>query len=350
MTAAPAPLGFGIVGLGMIAEYHVRAIRGSRGGRLVGVVSRSLEKARSFAEKHGAPYATDQLEALLARDDVDVVCITTPNGAHLEPALAVARARRHLVVEKPIEVTLERVDAILAAAAAAGVRLAPIFQSRFGAGAQALKAAIEGGRFGRIALASAAVKWLRTAEYYRGGWHGRMDLDGGGVLMNQAIHAIDLLQWFAGPAAEVFATTTRRVHTGIEGEDTAVAALRFRDGALGTIEATTAAYPGWAQCLEICGEHGSVRLEDDRPVRWQFREAQPGDAAILAAAAENPIRSGAAAPNAIGDEGHRRQIQDLIDAIREGRPLALDGAAARPAVAIIRAIYESAAHHRPVSL
>lgn len=343
-------VGFGIVGLGMVADYHARAIAATDGGRLVGVVSRSMDKARAFATQHGAGFATDQLDQLLARTDVDVVCITTPNGAHLEPALAAARAHKHLVVEKPLEVTLERADQLIAAAAAAGVLLAPIFQSRFGTGAQTLKAAISQGRFGRLALCSAYVKWQRTAEYYAGSWHGRLDLDGGGVAMNQAIHAIDLLQWFAGLPEEVMATTARCVHTGIEVEDTLAATLRFPHGATGTIEASTAVFPGWAQALEICGENGSARLEDDRLVRWDFREERPEDATVRAAAANSTIRSGAAAPNAIGIEGHRRQIQNLIDALRGVQPLALDAAEARKAVALVRALYQSAHTRTPVRL
>jgi UDP-N-acetyl-2-amino-2-deoxyglucuronate dehydrogenase len=287
---------------------------------------------------------------LLARPDVDVICVTTPNGAHLEPALAAARAGKHLVLEKPIEVTLERADAIIAAVERAGVRLAPIFQSRFGEGARTLKSAVDAGRFGRLVSASAYVKWQRTAAYYSNSWHGQAALDGGGVCMNQAIHAVDLLQWFAGMPAEVFAFTARCVHTRIEGEDTAVASLRYASGALGAIEASTGIFPGWSQCVELCGENGSVRLEDDKLVRWEFREPRPEDTAILAVRAEGAIRSGAAAPNAIGLEGHRRQIQDLIDAIRDGRPLRLDAREARKAVAIIRAIYDSAARNAPVTV
>jgi predicted dehydrogenase len=345
-----APIGFGIVGLGMVADYHARAIAASNGGRLVGVVSRSADKARAFAESHGAILATDQLSALLARSDVDVVCIATPNGAHLEPAVAAAAAGKHLVVEKPLEITLERTDRIIAAAAAAGVRLAPIFQSRFGEGAQALKRAVAEGRFGRLALCSAYVKWQRTPAYYADSWHGRAALDGGGVAMNQAIHAIDLLQWLVGLPVEVTAVAGRCTHHGIEVEDTLAAVLRFGDGAMGTIEASTAVFPGWAQAIELCGEHGSARLEDDRLVRWDFRDERPEDAALRATAAGATLRSGAAAPNAIGIEGHRRQIQNLIDALRGTQPLALDGAEARKAVALVRALYDSAERHGPVRL
>ena len=347
---SPAPIGFGIVGLGMIADFHAQAIAGVPGAKLIGACGRSLEKTQDFAAKHHAPFATTDLNELLARPDIHAICITTPSGAHLEPALAAARAGKHIVIEKPIEITLPRIDELLHATRAAGVKVMPIFQARFGDGARTVKTALTAGRFGRLTLASAYVKWQRTAEYYRDSWHGTRALDGGGALINQAIHAIDLLQWFAGLPSEVFSWNTRRVHTGIEVEDTAVATLRFPGGALGTIEATTAAYPGWARRIELCGENGSACLEDDRIVRWDFRESRPEDAAILSARADETMRSGAGAPNAISHHGHQRQIQNLVDAINAGAPLEVDGPEARKAVALILALYESAQKGAPIKI
>jgi predicted dehydrogenase len=193
------------------------------------------------------------------------------------------------------------------------------------------------------------VKWHRSKEYYTG-WKGTLSLDGGGALINQAIHAIDLLQWFAGLPAEVFSWNTRAVHTGIEGEDTAVAALRYPNGALGTIEATTAVKPGWARRIELAGEKGSAILDGDHIARWDFVDALPGDEAIRNAKDLAELGSGASMPNAISFEGHRRQIQDLIDAVRENRPVAIDGHEARRAVALIRGLYASAQSGAPVRL
>ncbi len=346
---AAAPLGFGIVGTGMIAGFHARAIVASGGGRVTGVVGRTDEKTRAFAEGHGVPFWTTDIETLVARPDIDVVCITTPSGAHLEPALAAIHAGKHVVIEKPVEITPERVDLILEAAGTAGVRVAAIFQGRFGHGARTVKAALEAGRLGRLALASADVKWHRSAAYYTG-WKGMLALDGGGALMNQAIHGLDLLQWFAGLPSEVFACTTRRVHNGIEGEDTACAVLKFPGGALGTVEATTAAWPGWSRRLELCGEHGSIMLEDDRIGRWDFSRAEPGDDAIRQAKPDDALGSGAGSPGAISIEGHVRQYQDLCAALRENRPLAIDGREGRKAVAFVTALYESAARGVPVKL
>lgn len=344
-----SPLGFGIIGVGMIADFHAQAIAHSSGGKLVGVATRNAENARAFAAKHNVPFATTSVDELVARPDIHVVCITTPSGAHLEPALAAIRAGKHLVVEKPIEITTERADEMLRAADAAGVKIAPIFQARFGDGARTLKAAIDAGRFGRLVLASAYVKWHRGPGYYTG-WKGTLKLDGGGALINQGIHGIDLLQWFAGMPAEVFSWNTKRVYSHIEAEDTATAALKFSNGALGTIEACTAAWPGWERRIEICGENGSARLEDDRLDKWEFRDVQPGDEAIRAAKLDPNMKSGAGAPNAITHHGHLRQIQDLIDALGENRPVAIDGHEARKAVALIRGLYASARSGAPVKL
>jgi predicted dehydrogenase len=349
MARNSTPIGFGLVGVGMIANYHALAIKAlaeQHNLRLAGVLGRRIEAARDFAQKHGVPFYTDDATAFFARPDIQVVCIVTPSGLHLEPALQAIAAGKHLIVEKPLEISVERVDTLLGAARAAGVRVAAIFQARFSVGARALKQAIEAGRFGRLCLCSAYVKWHRSAEYYHG-WKGTLAIDGGGAVINQSIHAIDLLQWLVGMPAEVFAWKTRRVHLGIEAEDTACASLRFADGALGTIEATTAAYPGWERRIEICGEFGSAAIEDDRIVRWDFRDALPEDDKWLALGAGSAA-SGAGAPDQISIAGHQRQIEDMVLALRGDTSLLIDGEQARNAVALVRAIYESAERGVPV--
>jgi predicted dehydrogenase len=339
-------LGFGFIGAGAIANFHARAVAASNGGRLVGVVSRRREAADAFAREHGIEFATDDLHALLGQPGVDAVCITTPSALHLEPALAAIRAGKHLMIEKPLDSTVEGTDHILDEADKAGVRVGSIFQARFGDAARQVKAAVDAGRFGRMVLASCYVKWNRTAEYYTG-WKGRISEDGGGAVINQAIHGVDLLQWFAGMPVEVFAWTTQRVHA-IESEDTAVAALRFASGALGSIEASTATWPGFSRRIELCGEHGSAIMEDDDITRWEFREQRPEDARIRATRESGTMGSGAAAPMAIKFEGHLRQIQDFIDGIREQRPFFIEGREARKAVALVRAIYDSADTGMPI--
>ncbi len=219
-------LGFGFIGAGAIAHFHARAVAASNGGVGLGVVSRSRATAEKFAAEHGLGFAGDDVDALLKQPGIDAVCITTPSALHLQPALAAIRAGKHLMIEKPLDSTVEGTDHILHEAEKHGVRVGSIFQARFGDAARQIKAAIDAGRFGRMVLASCYVKWNRTTEYYTG-WKGKLSEDGGGVIINQAIHGVDLLQWFAGMPVEVFAWATQRVHQ-IESEDTCVAALEVR--------------------------------------------------------------------------------------------------------------------------
>ena len=350
--STPRTIGFGIVGTGMIASYHAKAIKAlgeTHGIHLVGALDSAPGRASDFAQKNGVLFYTDSAEEFFARPDIEVVCITTPSGAHLEPALQAIRAGKHLIVEKPLEITVERVDALLDAAREAKVKVAAIFQARLSRGARILKEALAAGRFGRLCLCSAYIKWHRSAAYYSG-WKGTLKIDGGGAVINQAIHAIDLLQWLAGMPEEIFAFKTRRVHLGIEAEDTACAALRFGCGALGTIEATTAAYPGWERRIEICGEFGCAAIEDDRIVRWDFRDPTPADSELLASPDNAASGSGASAPDQINFSGHQQQIEDMVRSLRDGTPLLIDGAQARNTVVLVRALYESAESGRPVKL
>jgi UDP-N-acetyl-2-amino-2-deoxyglucuronate dehydrogenase len=336
------PLGFAIVGTGMIAGYHARAIQQTPGARLVGVVSRSSDRGQAFAAQHDISVVASTVDEMVARADIQVVNVTTPSGAHLDPALCSIQAGKHVIVEKPLEITPARVDQILVAAEARGVKVAAIFQARFGAGALKVKAAIDAGRFGRLVLASVYVKWYRSPDYYGTPWKGTWGLDGGGALMNQAIHGVDLLQWLAGLPTEVTGRLARRVHQGIEADDTTVATLRFPCGALGTIEATTAAWPGWSRRLEICGERGAICLEDDHIARWDFAHAEPGDEAIRVAPRDSSFGSGAGGAGGISIAGHLRQIHDFVEAVRDDRRPAIDGREGRKAVALVHAIYESA--------
>ena len=334
-------VGFGLVGTGSIADFHAWAISQVEGATLHAVCSRDEAKARLFAGKHGTS-AESNLSALLARPEVEVVCVTTPSGAHEEIALAAFRAGKHVLCEKPLEISTERVDRMLAAAASHGRWLGAVLPARLGDGAQAMKRAVEQGRFGRLTLCSAYVKWWRSEEYYRSGrWRGTWALDGGGALMNQGIHAVDLLQWFAGMPVQVSAFAATLGHQ-IEVEDTLTAALRFAHGALGTIECATSCAPGTPRRIELCGTEGSAVLEDDRIMRWAFNTARPEDEAIRQAQNQQPVNSGAADPRAIGVEGHRRVIADMSEAIRENRSPQIDGGEGRKAVALIESIYASA--------
>jgi predicted dehydrogenase len=335
----------------MIARFHARAISEVRGATLVACYNRTPETADAFAWAHGCK-AYHDLDELLADPAIDVVTIATASGAHLEPAVAAARAGKHLIVEKPLEITLKRCDQIIAACKRAGVRMAAIFPSRFHDASQELKRAVDAGRFGRLTLADAHVKWYRSQAYYdSGAWRGTWQLDGGGALMNQAIHSVDLLQWLMGPVAEIRAYTAMLAHERIAVEDTAVATLRFANGALGVIEATTAAWPGYLKRIELHGSHGSAAIEEEDIVKWDFEKRVRRDEEIQYYMARRKSGGGGAAdPAAIGHQAHARQFRDFVEAIQKKRPPLVDGREGRRAVEIILGIYKSAESGQPVKL
>jgi predicted dehydrogenase len=335
--------GFGIIGTGMIAHFHAKAIQAMPGGAVVACFNQNPEKARKFAEEYGCR-ACDTLEAMLSDPQVQIVTICTPSGAHREPALAAAAAGKHVVVEKPLEITLERCDDIIRACEQAGVRLCTIFPSRFSPANLALKQAIDSGRFGRVTLGDTYVKWWRTQEYYDGGgWRGTWALDGGGAFMNQAIHNVDLLAWLMGDVAEVTGFTSTLAHERIEVEDVGVASLKFRSGAIGVMEASTAVWPGLLKRTEIHGSRGTVIVEQDSILKWEFADPQPGDDDIRQRLGGNSASSGGAAdPKAISFIGHQLQLQDFVEAIAENRPPRVDGAEGRKSVEIILALYAAA--------
>jgi len=344
-------IGIGIVGCGMIANFHARAIADAKGAHLVGAFSRGVDKTRGFAEEHGCN-AYESLEAMLANDAIGAVSICTPSGSHLDPAVAAAKAGKHVIVEKPLEVTTERCDQIISACEAAGVRLTVTFQSRFHESSRLMKQAVEDGRFGKITLGDAYVKWYRSQEYYdSGAWRGTWELDGGGALMNQAIHSVDLLLWLMGPVKQISALTDTMTHERIEVEDVAVATLRFANGALGVIEATTTAYPGALKRIEICGSEGSAILEEEDIKQWDFKNETPEDERIRKEMlGKTETGGGAADPAAIGHHGHTLLFEEAISAINENRPSILDGHEGRRSVEVICGIYESAKTGKVVQL
>lgn len=331
---------FGLVGTGSIADFHARAIALTDGAQLVAAHSRSAASGETFATAHGCEYNAT-LEALLARDDVDAIAIATPSGTHAAIGIAAAQAGKHVLCEKPLDITVERIDALVAACERHKVLLGAIFPSRLGAGPRAAKQAIEQNRFGRLTQCMASIPWYRTPQYYKEvSWRGTWDLDGGGALMNQGIHAIDLLLWLAGDVIEVSARCQTRARE-IEVEDNAVAWLRFESGALGLVQASTVCYPGERKRVEIKGERGSVTLVDDMPVLWQFDEERPEDESVRNLARNSQIGGGFSDPRAIGIEGHRAHYQDFVEAIGSGREPIIPGCEGRRAVALIRAIYQS---------
>ena len=346
-------LGFGIVGCGMIAHFHARAINELRQGELRATADLVADNAAAVAKlAEGRCDSTTHWRDLLKRSDIDIVDICTPSGARKEIAVAAARAGKHLVVEKPLEVTLPRCDAIITACERAKVQCCAIFPSRFGDANRALKKAVDAGKFGRLTLGDTYVKWWRDQAYYdKGGWKGTRKLDGGGALMNQSVHNVDLLQWIMGPVDAISAFTGTLAHKRIEVEDTAVAALQFRNGALGVIEGATSAYPGLLKRIEIHGDKGSAIIEQDDLLLWQFAKETAADKRMRKRfARRSGAAGGASDPAAIGYEGHRRQLDDLCQAIRDGRRPLCDGHEGRKSVEIILAIYKSARTGKRVKL
>jgi UDP-N-acetyl-2-amino-2-deoxyglucuronate dehydrogenase len=344
-------IGFGIVGCGMISRFHCRALAEVSGARFVGCVSQRKESAEELASRFSGRAYPD-LAAMLADPAIQVVSICTPSGAHLEPAVAAAEAGKNVIVEKPLEITLQRCDALIRACEQNGVRLGAIFPSRFHQASQILKRGVDSGKFGKLTLGDAYVKWYRTQEYYdSGNWRGTWALDGGGALMNQAIHSVDLLSWLMGPVAEITAQVGLLAHERIEVEDTAVATLRFANGALGVIEATTAAYPGAHKKIEIHGTLGSAAIEEEDIKVWSFKEMTEEDRRMLTLFSETTRTGGGAAdPAAIGHAAHAAQFQDFVDSLKRGTAPAIDGAEGRKSVEIILGIYQAARLGNAVTL
>lgn len=343
--------GFGIIGCGMIADYHARAIHDIRGAKLVGCFGRSSTSAEPFAENHNCEPYTD-LTTLLNRPDLDVVTICTPSGAHLEPAVAAAKAGKHVIVEKPLEINLARCDAIIDACKANKVQLFTVFPSRFHDSSQLLKVAVDDNKFGQLTMGDAYVKWFRTQEYYdSGAWRGTWRLDGGGALMNQAIHTVDLLSWLMGPVVEVTAQAEMLAHKRIQVEDIVVATLRFKNGALGVIEATTAAFPGMLKRIEIHGTKGSAVLEEEDIKVWEFAKMTKSDRNLVKRmAGRTKTGGGAADPAAIGHHAHAKLFRDAIRSIQGKSSNSIDGAEGRRSVEIILAIYKAAVSGTTVTL
>ncbi len=346
-------LGFAIVGCGMIARFHARALAEVPGTRLVALVSRDPANGHKLNQELGLSCEVyPELAPVLRRPDVDVVIVTTASGAHMEPAVAAADAGKHVVVEKPLEVTLDRCDRIIDACGRKNVKLCTIFPSRFHDANVTLKAAVEAGRFGRLTLGETTCKWWRSQAYYDdGGWKGTMALDGGGALMNQAIHNVDLLLWMMGRPTHINGFTATLAHERIEVEDTAVACLRFASGALGVIQATTSVHPGLPKTIGIHGDKGTAVIEQEDILRWELTPETPEDAAIRQRFAQKVGASGGSSnPAAISHEGHKRQLADFVQAIEQGRPPCVDGREGRLAVEAILAIYRAAETGRTVEL
>lgn len=337
---------FGIIGTGSISQIHAQAIAAMAGGELHAVYNPRLESAEKFAATHGGK-AFSNIEAFLADSTMEVVTIATPSGAHLDPALAALAAGKHVICEKPLEITTERIDRLMAAAKASGKTIAAILNRRFNPAMSAFKDACVQQRFGRLTSASCYVKWFRDQAYYDSAeWRGTWKWDGGGALMNQGIHSIDALLHLAGPVKSVQANTACLAHERIEVEDAAVALLEFENGAQGVIEGSTCNWSstGHPARIQLSGTDGSVFLADESFEAWDFKNENPDDPEIRKSLMAGSARGlGANDPKAIHFIQHQRNFEEVIRAIREEREPSTSAEEARKSVALIEAIYQSAA-------
>lgn len=338
-------IGFGIIGCGVIADFHANALFGlSEEAVLVGVADARLPAAERFArEKQVRAFAS--VEEMLACPEIDVVTICVPSGLHAELAIKAANAGKHIIVEKPMAITKEQLDAMEEACERNGVMLSSVAQSRFTSGVRKAKQAIEEGYLGKLVCADVYMKFNRSQEYYNtGGWRGTKAMDGGGALMNQGIHGVDLLLYLAGDVKSVYAVS-KTLARQIEVEDTLSAVLEFKSGATGVIQATTSVYPGYPRRLELNGDKGTIVLEEGNLIRWDME-----DTTLPAVTLKSNVRSSASAPTDFSADNHTKQFKDVIQALRGGTKPLVDLREGRRAVDLILAIYKSAEERRVIEL
>lgn len=334
---------FGVVGLGNIASTHAHAINGHDSATVTAACSRSEENRKQFGSEFDLSLYSDYSE-MLSHDKLDAVTICTPSGSHLNYAQKAAEAGKHVVIEKPIEITVERGKEIIECCKQNGVKLAVIYQNRFSDGAIEMKKELNNGKLGSAIMARASVKWYRDQEYYtQSSWRGTLKLDGGGAVINQAIHTLDLLIWMMGDVESVSAFKATLTHPGIEAEDNAVAILKFRSGTMALFEASTSIVPAQPRRIEVNGTNGTVILEDDQFIRVESGSEQKSQSEGSGAGAADPMAG-------LGFLHHSRQYETIIDAILNDKLPVVSGAESLKSLAVVEAIYQSADTGRVVMM
>lgn len=333
----------GILGGGNISDTHARAAAAIPGVTVAACYGSNRERTSQLASRHDA-VVYDDLERFLSHTPMDIVAIGSPSGRHAEQGIAAARHGLHVLSEKPLDITTKRADELIEACQAARVKLGVFFQDRLRPAMVELKRLVDDGALGKLVMIAGRVRWYRPPEYYSSSkWRGTWALDGGGALMNQAIHTVDLVQWLYGPVSRVSATVATRVHD-IEVEDTAAAVLDFTSGAIGTIEASTSLFPGYPRRLELTGSEGTVIVEGDTIVQRDLRGT------TAAGEAAPPVRLENVASPVVSDaSAHQRVLEDFIAAIREDRTPATDGLEARRSVELVETIYAAARKGRALA-
>jgi predicted dehydrogenase len=334
-----------IIGAGVVGEMHVRSMKKLPNCRLAAVCDLELDKGRKALEKNSVsvPVYTD-LSEMLKKEKLDSIHVCTPSGDHQDPAITSMKHELNVLVEKPMEILPERVDAMIDAAKKYGVKLAGIFQNRWNDANIALREAVRRDRFGKISWIGVFTPWYRTDQYYEdGAWRGTWKLDGGGAVMNQGVHQVDLMQWIVGPVKTVSAFASSRIHPKIEVEDTLTCAVQFESGAYGTYVSTTAMWPGGPVRIEIGGESGSA-ISENGLKRFEFKQPLPQDKELLDSLDPSHAQNtgGGKAATDIGLDLHGKNMLAVYEAWGRGEEAETWGPEARKAVAIIRAMYESA--------
>ncbi|NLK08647.1 MAG: Gfo/Idh/MocA family oxidoreductase [Firmicutes bacterium] len=339
-------LKWGIVGCGVIAPAHGKSLAKTKDAELVAVCDIVRERAEHLAADFGNPAVYTDLDEMLEHADLDILSVCTPSGMHGEHITAAAERGVHVLSEKPLEITLKKVDSAIQACRKAGVKLGGVFQRRTFPTSVEIKKALDAGALGKMVLGTACLKYYRDQAYYDSGdWRGTWELDGGGALMNQGVHGIDLLLWFMGDVRKVFARTGTLLRD-IPVEDTAVVSLEFASGAFGTIEGTTSVYPGMDTRIELHGERGTIILEESRINTWKTLDGVEREQEVI----KGEGAKVASDPSALGPITHDVLVQDMIDAVKADREPLIPGEEARKAVELILAIYESAKTGKEITL
>jgi UDP-N-acetyl-2-amino-2-deoxyglucuronate dehydrogenase len=347
MAADTPKYRIGIVGCGTISAVHAQAIRSNDRAVLVAAYSRSSEKLIAFCEQFDLVGYTDYSEFLSS--DLDIVVLCTPNGTHLDYGMLAADAGRHLIIEKPLEVSVERGKQLVERCASRGVRLAVIYQNRFIDSVRRMKQALDSGEIGRLVMVRASVKWFRDQEYYHNApWRGTFKLDGGGVLINQSIHTVDLMLWLAGPVSSVQAFKGTLTHESMEGEDNLVASFQFKNGALGVLEASTSIVPSQNRVIEIHGTTGTAILDGDN-----FRILRSGDSVYSVEANEaqsSRVSGGSSSPLAgFSNSHHAEQYRQIFEHLDADLQPPVSGEESMNSLAFVQAAYLSASLKAPLS-
>ena len=333
-----------IVGAGVISASHARAITAHNEAELVAICDIELEKAEKLASEFGVAKVYTDYEKMFEQEAIDIVSVCVPSGLHAEVTIAAAKNGIHVLCEKPLDITSEKMSKMIEACKSGNVKLGAVYQRRTLDAAIQTRKAIQEGKLGKLVLGDAYLKYYRSPEYYKSaGWRGTWEIDGGGALMNQGIHGVDLIQWMVGEVESVFAYTAPLVRN-IEVEDTAVIAVKYKNGAFGVIQGTTSVYPGQETRFELHGEKGSIIFGDSGFKQWEFMDSDEEIPQV------SNTEGGSSDPKAISNKGHSIFVDDMIQAIKEDREPLVSGEEARKAVDLLLAIYESARTGKEVKI